>query len=102
MARLARPGGTLATFTSAGFVRRGLQEAVSACRSARVLAARRNADRRMRETPEIPARAPWFARSGTEQRDAAIIGGDRQRPARAGAAAPRMAGNVILRRQRAG
>lgn len=27
MARLARPGGTLATFTSAGFVRRGLQEA---------------------------------------------------------------------------
>ncbi len=27
MARLARPGGTLATFTSAGFVRRGLQDA---------------------------------------------------------------------------
>ncbi|STI94942.1 Glycine/D-amino acid oxidases (deaminating) [Escherichia coli] len=27
MARLARPGSTLATFTSAGFVRRGLQEA---------------------------------------------------------------------------
>lgn len=27
MARLARPGATLATFTSAGFVRRGLQEA---------------------------------------------------------------------------
>ncbi len=27
MARLARPGVTLATFTSAGFVRRGLQDA---------------------------------------------------------------------------
>ena len=27
MARLARPGGTFATFTSAGFVRRGLQQA---------------------------------------------------------------------------
>ncbi len=27
MARLARPGSTLATFTSAGFVRRGLQDA---------------------------------------------------------------------------
>jgi tRNA 5-methylaminomethyl-2-thiouridine biosynthesis bifunctional protein len=39
MARLARPGGTLATFTSAGFVRRGLQEAGFTMQKPKALAA---------------------------------------------------------------
>ncbi|XOL95446.1 tRNA (5-methylaminomethyl-2-thiouridine)(34)-methyltransferase MnmD [Enterobacter hormaechei] len=39
MARLARPGATLATFTSAGFVRRGLQEAGLPCGKPKALAA---------------------------------------------------------------
>lgn len=39
MARLARPGGTLATFTSAGFVRRGLQEAGFTMQNVRALGA---------------------------------------------------------------
>ena len=39
MARLARPGGTLATFTSAGFVRRGLQEAGFSMQNAKALVA---------------------------------------------------------------
>ncbi|HDX8746005.1 bifunctional tRNA (5-methylaminomethyl-2-thiouridine)(34)-methyltransferase MnmD/FAD-dependent 5-carboxymethylaminomethyl-2-thiouridine(34) oxidoreductase MnmC [Klebsiella michiganensis] len=76
MARLARPGGTLATFTSAGFVRRGLQEAGFSMQKRKGFGRKREMlTGEMRETPEIPARAPWFARSGTEQRDAAIIGG---------------------------
>ncbi|MDP0667685.1 FAD-dependent oxidoreductase, partial [Klebsiella pneumoniae] len=29
----------------------------------------------MNQRLNFPARAPWFARSGTEQRDAAIVGG---------------------------
>lgn len=37
MARLARPGGTLATFTSAGFVRRGLQDAGFTMQNVRAL-----------------------------------------------------------------
>lgn len=39
MARLARPGGTLATFTSAGFVRRGLQDAGFTMQNVRALGA---------------------------------------------------------------
>ncbi len=39
MARLARPGSTLATFTSAGFVRRGLQEAGFTMQNVRALGA---------------------------------------------------------------
>ena len=75
MARTARPGGTLATFTSAGFVRRGLQEAGFAMR-------KRKGYGRKREmlTGEMPAgpavrRQPWFLRRATPSRDAAIVGG---------------------------
>ncbi|MDU4232362.1 MAG: tRNA (5-methylaminomethyl-2-thiouridine)(34)-methyltransferase MnmD, partial [Klebsiella grimontii] len=76
MARLARPGGTLATFTSAGFVRRGLQEAGFSMHKRKGFGRKREMlTGEMLQTLEIPARAPWFARSGTEQRDAAIIGG---------------------------
>lgn len=76
MARLARPGGTLATFTSAGFVRRGLQEAGFSMQ-------KRKGFGRKREmligklTADVPtfARTPWFARSGSQSREAAVIGG---------------------------
>lgn len=81
MARLARPGGTTATFTSAGFVRRGLLEAGFSMQKRKGFGRKREMlTGEMRETPEIPARAPWFARSGTEQRDAAIIGGGSPAP----------------------
>jgi tRNA 5-methylaminomethyl-2-thiouridine biosynthesis bifunctional protein len=56
----------------------------------------------MEQTLEIPARAPWFARSGRNSAMRRLSAGDRQRPALAGAAAPRLAGHVILRRRRAG
>ncbi len=39
MARLARPGGTLATFTSAGFVRPRFADADSRCKNVRALGA---------------------------------------------------------------
>ncbi|MGL5698398.1 MAG: bifunctional tRNA (5-methylaminomethyl-2-thiouridine)(34)-methyltransferase MnmD/FAD-dependent 5-carboxymethylaminomethyl-2-thiouridine(34) oxidoreductase MnmC, partial [Kluyvera sp.] len=76
MARTARPGGTLATFTSAGFVRRGLQDAgFTMCK--------RKGFGRKREmlTGEITlpqpdaTRTPWFARTGSKAREVVIIGG---------------------------
>ncbi|STR51082.1 5-methylaminomethyl-2-thiouridine-forming enzyme mnmC [Klebsiella oxytoca] len=76
MARLARPGGTLATFTSAGFVRRGLEEAGFSMQKRKGFGRKREMlIGEMNQRLNFPARAPWFARSGTEQRDAAIVGG---------------------------
>ncbi|HFZ8994306.1 TPA: bifunctional tRNA (5-methylaminomethyl-2-thiouridine)(34)-methyltransferase MnmD/FAD-dependent 5-carboxymethylaminomethyl-2-thiouridine(34) oxidoreductase MnmC [Citrobacter freundii] len=76
MARLARPGGTLATFTSAGFVRRGLQEAGFTMQKRKGFGRKREMLCGVMEQPiPAPSPAPWFARSGTEQREAAIIGG---------------------------
>ncbi len=76
MARLARPGGTLATFTSAGFVRRGLQEAGFTMQKRKGFGRKREMlIGEMARTLNIPARTPWFARTGSQQRDAAIIGG---------------------------
>jgi tRNA 5-methylaminomethyl-2-thiouridine biosynthesis bifunctional protein len=65
MARLARPGGTLATFTSAGFVRRGLQEAGFTMRNQGL---RPQAEMLTGEMAQTLAfrRAPWFARRGSE------------------------------------
>ncbi|STT04152.1 5-methylaminomethyl-2-thiouridine-forming enzyme mnmC [Klebsiella michiganensis] len=55
MARLARPGGTLATFTSAGFVRRGLLEAGFSMQKRKGFGRKREMlTGEMRETPEIP------------------------------------------------
>ncbi|ELY3760051.1 bifunctional tRNA (5-methylaminomethyl-2-thiouridine)(34)-methyltransferase MnmD/FAD-dependent 5-carboxymethylaminomethyl-2-thiouridine(34) oxidoreductase MnmC [Cronobacter universalis] len=77
MARLARPGGTLATFTSAGFVRRGLIDAG-------FNVAKRKGFGRKREMltgalsldAPPPARAPWYARlPASGDKDVAIIGG---------------------------
>ncbi|WBU50729.1 bifunctional tRNA (5-methylaminomethyl-2-thiouridine)(34)-methyltransferase MnmD/FAD-dependent 5-carboxymethylaminomethyl-2-thiouridine(34) oxidoreductase MnmC [Kosakonia pseudosacchari] len=76
MARLARPGGTLATFTSAGFVRRGLQEAGFTMHKSKGFGRKREMLTGVMENPRAPAvRAPWFARSGTEEREVALIGG---------------------------
>ncbi|EAW9076248.1 bifunctional tRNA (5-methylaminomethyl-2-thiouridine)(34)-methyltransferase MnmD/FAD-dependent 5-carboxymethylaminomethyl-2-thiouridine(34) oxidoreductase MnmC, partial [Salmonella enterica] len=76
MARLARPGATLATFTSAGFVRRGLQEAGFTMQKRKGFGRKREMLCGVMErclTPTISA--PWFYRSGSEKRETAIIGG---------------------------
>jgi hypothetical protein len=63
MARLARPGATLATFTSAGFVRRGLQEAGFTMQKTKGFGRKRDMlVGRMEQTLDIPAQTPWFAR----------------------------------------
>ncbi len=76
MARLARPGATLATFTSAGFVRRGLQDAGFTMRKSKGFGRKREMLTGVMENTALPApRTPWFARSGTDKRAVAIIGG---------------------------
>ncbi|MFV0265175.1 MAG: bifunctional tRNA (5-methylaminomethyl-2-thiouridine)(34)-methyltransferase MnmD/FAD-dependent 5-carboxymethylaminomethyl-2-thiouridine(34) oxidoreductase MnmC [Kluyvera sp.] len=76
MARTARPGGTLATFTSAGFVRRGLQEAGFTMRKSKGFGRKREMlTGEMIEPQPDATRAPWFARTGSQAREAAIIGG---------------------------
>ena len=76
MARTARPGGTLATFTSAGFVRRGLQEAGFTMRKSKGFGRKREmlTGEMQAALPSI-ARTPWFARGGSATREATIIGG---------------------------
>ncbi len=76
MARLARPGGTFATFTCAGFVRRGLQEAGFTVQKVKGFGRKREMLVGVMENDNAsPARAPWFARRGSEVRETAIIGG---------------------------
>ena len=95
---LARPGGTLATFTSAGFVRRGLQEAGFTMRKSKGFGRKREMlTGEMAQTLSFPARAP-FARSSSDAREAAIIGGGIASALLSGAAAPRLAGDPLLRR----
>jgi len=76
MARLARPGATLATFTSAGFVRRGLQESGFTMQKTKGFGRKRDMlVGRMDQTLEIPAQTPWFSRSASTSREVAIVGG---------------------------
>ena len=76
MARLTRPGGTLATFTSAGFVRRGLQEAGFTMHKRKGFGRKREMLSGVMENDVICApRAPWFARSGTDKQEVALVGG---------------------------
>jgi tRNA 5-methylaminomethyl-2-thiouridine biosynthesis bifunctional protein len=76
MARLTRAGGTLATFTSAGFVRRGLQEAGFTMQKRKGFGRKREMLSGVMENGVACApRAPWFARSGTETREVALVGG---------------------------
>lgn len=76
MARLARPGCTLATFTAAGFVRRGLQEAGFTMTKSKGFGRKRSmltGEIEQNIPPRL--RTPWYARSGTEQREVALVGG---------------------------
>ncbi|MBJ8874651.1 bifunctional tRNA (5-methylaminomethyl-2-thiouridine)(34)-methyltransferase MnmD/FAD-dependent 5-carboxymethylaminomethyl-2-thiouridine(34) oxidoreductase MnmC [Citrobacter koseri] len=76
MARLAHPGGTLATFTSAGFVRRGLQEAGFTMQKRKGFGRKREMlCGVMAHALTSPSPTPWFTRSGSAKRDVAIIGG---------------------------
>nr|WP_220470675.1 bifunctional tRNA (5-methylaminomethyl-2-thiouridine)(34)-methyltransferase MnmD/FAD-dependent 5-carboxymethylaminomethyl-2-thiouridine(34) oxidoreductase MnmC [Enterobacter sp. RHBSTW-01064] len=76
MARLARPGATLATFTSAGFVRRGLQEAGFTMRKTKGFGRKRDMlVGTMEQTLNVPAQAPWFSRRASASREVALIGG---------------------------
>ena len=76
MARLARPEGTLATFTSAGFVRRGLQEAGFAMQKRKGFGRKREMLTGVRESAErAVARTPWFARTPASAQEAALVGG---------------------------
>lgn len=78
MACFARPEGSFATFTAAGFVRRGLQQAgfrVSRCKGfdqkREMLAGELPAD-----TPNSGPTVPWFHRPASDNTDnIAIIGG---------------------------
>ncbi|EOC1334566.1 bifunctional tRNA (5-methylaminomethyl-2-thiouridine)(34)-methyltransferase MnmD/FAD-dependent 5-carboxymethylaminomethyl-2-thiouridine(34) oxidoreductase MnmC [Cronobacter turicensis] len=77
MARLARPGGTFATFTSAGFVRRGLIDA-----GFNVVKRKGFGRKREMLTGALsvdvppPVRAPWYARRpASGDKDVAIVGG---------------------------
>lgn len=76
MARMARPGGTFATFTAAGFVRRGLQQA-----GFDVAKIKGFGQKREMLTGVLPQRLntqsePWYHRpSATRCDDIAIIGG---------------------------
>ncbi|KFC07026.1 FAD-dependent oxidoreductase, partial [Trabulsiella guamensis ATCC 49490] len=76
MARLSRPGGTLATFTSAGFVRRGLQEAGFTMQKRKGFGRKREMlTGEMTNMLNVTPRTPWFARPGSSSQDVAIIGG---------------------------
>lgn len=76
MARLARPGATLATFTCAGFVRRGLQVAGFTMRKTKGFGRKREMlTGVMEQDNALPGRTPWFTRRGAEKRETAIIGG---------------------------
>ena len=76
MARTARPGGTLATFTSAGFVRRGLQDAGFTIHKNKGFGRKREmlTGEMTSALPEVN-RTPWFARTASEKREVAIVGG---------------------------
>ena len=76
MARTARPGGTLATFTSAGFVRRGLQDAGFTMHKHKGFGRKREMLIGEMTQPQPDAtRTPWFARTGSKVRETTIIGG---------------------------
>ncbi|QCR35446.1 bifunctional tRNA (5-methylaminomethyl-2-thiouridine)(34)-methyltransferase MnmD/FAD-dependent 5-carboxymethylaminomethyl-2-thiouridine(34) oxidoreductase MnmC [Nissabacter sp. SGAir0207] len=77
MARLARPGGTFATFTAAGFVRRGLQQAGFAVQRVKGFGQKREMlVGEMGEQPHAAPAAPWYARPAAPQpNEVAIVGG---------------------------
>lgn len=76
MARMARPGGTLATFTSAGFVRRGLQDAGFNISKRKGFGHKREMlIGQLTVAPALPLRQPWYGRPQATSQDVAMIGG---------------------------
>ncbi|UQY43047.1 bifunctional tRNA (5-methylaminomethyl-2-thiouridine)(34)-methyltransferase MnmD/FAD-dependent 5-carboxymethylaminomethyl-2-thiouridine(34) oxidoreductase MnmC [Mixta hanseatica] len=76
MAQLARADGSFATFTAAGFVRRGLEQA-----GFRVTKRKGFGHKRemlcgvLAEAPALPHSTPWYARTPAAGEEIAIIGG---------------------------
>lgn len=76
MAKLARQGGTFATFTAAGFVRRGLRDAgFNVIRSKGFGPKREMLCGSMDALTSPNANMPWYARPAAEGDDIAIVGG---------------------------
>ncbi|AOM39379.1 bifunctional tRNA (5-methylaminomethyl-2-thiouridine)(34)-methyltransferase MnmD/FAD-dependent 5-carboxymethylaminomethyl-2-thiouridine(34) oxidoreductase MnmC [Xenorhabdus hominickii] len=80
MAKFCRPKGTFATFTSAGIVRRGLQEAGFTVSKIKGFGRKREMLTGIlspsTSTSLFPSRTPWFSRqTATHTEDIAIIGG---------------------------
>lgn len=76
MAKLARPGGTLATFTCAGFVRRGLIDAGFTMTKAKGFGRKRTMlTGVMAQERAHRAQTPWYARPPAQGREVAIVGG---------------------------
>ena len=76
MAKLSRPQGTFATFTAAGIVRRGLQEAGFAVTRRKGFGPKREMlCGPLQDAPPLPSPQPWYHRQSAEQRDVALIGG---------------------------
>lgn len=76
MARLARPGASFATFTAAGFVRRGLQEAGFEVTRRKGFGPKREMlCGVLAQAPSLPAAQPWYARPAAREKETAIIGG---------------------------
>ena len=76
MAALARPGGTFATFTAAGFVRRGLQEAGFAVTRRKGFGPKR--EMLCGSLEQAPAQYPrqhWYARPAPSEKEVALVGG---------------------------
>ncbi|KEA50077.1 FAD-dependent oxidoreductase [Mangrovibacter sp. MFB070] len=76
MARMAKPGGTMATFTSAGFVRRGLQQAGFQVEKRKGFGRKREMlTGTLAEGISTPLTTPWYTRQAASCRETAIIGG---------------------------
>ncbi|KGD72334.1 FAD-dependent oxidoreductase [Tatumella morbirosei] len=76
MARLSRPGGTFATFTAAGFVRRGLQQAGFQAEKRKGFGRKREMlCGSLPQAVSVPVARPWFHRPAVTGKEVAIIGG---------------------------
>ena len=76
MARLARPGGTLATFTASGFVRRGLQDAGFSMQKRKGFGHKREMlVGVLEQAAALPHSQPWYARPPAGSNEVALIGG---------------------------
>lgn len=76
LATTAKPGGTFATFTAAGFVRRGLQQAgFSVTRRKGFGPKREMLVGELTTVPNFSPPTPWYPRLAAQNKEIAIIGG---------------------------